>query len=266
MLNLATGEYFGNSTKTLENEYLKLCITNYVPETVIAPHNHENPYLSLLVNGSYLEEGEVITQTIAPGEVLYRPKGYGHRNCFEQNDGTCFNIEFKPDWFNHLTKLPTNGKDKPIKFNAARYPFFYKLFLQLKHNTSHEVIFDEVYDFYAAFAVSAPQKTMQAWMKDVYAIIQDEIDRFHSLNELSNRVYVHPVYLSRAFKMYSGHTLKEFQMKTKIERAIHLLLNTSKNVSSISFELGFYDDSHFIRSFKSIYGIPPAKFKRDINS
>ncbi|PRX55131.1 helix-turn-helix domain-containing protein [Flagellimonas meridianipacifica] len=266
MLNLATGEYFGKSTKTVENEYLKLCITNYGPETIIAAHNHENPYLSLLVNGSYLEEGEVITQTIAPGEVLYRPKGYGHRNCFEQNDGTCFNIEFKPDWFNHLINPPLNRKDKPIKFSAAKYPFFYKLFLQLKKHPSDNIIFNEVYDFYSNLITPLPKRDVLPWVKNVGEIVQEELHKFHSLDELSNKVYVHPVYLSRAFKLYSGYTLKEFQMKVKIERAIHLLLNTPKNVSSISFELGFYDDSHFIRAFKSIYGISPAKFKRNLRT
>ncbi|WP_422859777.1 helix-turn-helix domain-containing protein [Flagellimonas sp. S174] len=266
MLNLATGEYFGNSTKTLENQYLKLCITNYAPESIIAAHNHANPYVSLLVNGRYLEEGEAITQTIAPGEVLYRPKGYGHRNCFEKNNGTCFNIEFKPDWFNHLAKPFALVKDRPVKFSAAKYPFFYKLFLQLKKHPSNDIIFDEVYSFYSQLITPFTTTNVRPWVKSVCEIVQEETHKFHSLNELSDKVYVHPVYLSRAFKLYSGCTLQEFQMKVKLERAIHLLLNTTKNISSISFELGFYDDSHFIRSFKSVYDMSPARFKRDLNS
>lgn len=266
MLNLATGEYFGDSSKKLENAYLKLCITNYAPETTIATHNHENPYLSLLIKGSYLEESQGAVQPIIPGEVLYRPGGYGHKNYFKENDGSCFNIEFKPKWYEFNGKKTSEKQNIPLKFKASEYPFLYKLLLNFKANANGNPIFEEIYDFYSRFIAKKPTTNAQNWVGSVIEIINDEIGKFHSLDELSHRVHVHPVYLSRVFKEQKGLTVSEFQLRSKIERGLHLLLNTSKSIGEISFEMGFYDDAHFIRSFKSIYAIPPARFRRNLNS
>ncbi len=266
MLNLATGEYFGNSSKKLENTYLKLCITNYAPETTIATHNHENPYLSLLIKGSYLEESQGTVEPVLPGEVLYRPGGHGHKNYFEEKSGSCFNIEFKPKWYEFDGNKTAGKQDLPLKFKASKYPFLYKLFINFKTEVHGNPIFEDIYDFYSRFISEKPRRNAQNWVKNVVEIINDEIEKFHSLDELSHRVHVHPVYLSRVFKEQKGLTVSEFQLRSKIERGLHLLLNTSKSIGEISFEMGFYDDAHFIRSFKSIYAVPPARFKRTLNS
>ncbi|MEO7049464.1 MAG: helix-turn-helix transcriptional regulator, partial [Ferruginibacter sp.] len=92
-------------------------------------------------------------------------------------------------------------------------------------------------------------------------ILDDEIDCFHSLNSLSKRIFIHPVYLARAFKLKNGITIGEYQLKQKLSNAIFLLLNSALSISDISFKNGFYDDAHFIRNFKSRYAISPHQFR-----
>lgn len=266
MVNLAPGEYFGNSLNTAENDYLKLCVTRYGKDINVEKHNHENTYLSLLFSGTYLEESNGNKQRVMAGDALLRPNGYEHQNYFDESDGTCFNIEFKKDWF----KSTDQGKgfeNKGLKkFKASNYPSLYKLLLSLRYNNNIESSFEYVYHWYSAFFPEKDEKVNRDWVKQVVAIINDEVGRFHSLDNLANRVYVHPVYLARAFKEQQGFTIGEYQLKVKVEKALDLLLNSSKCISSISFETGFYDDSHFIRSFKSVYGIPPNKFRKSLNS
>ncbi|MEX0312569.1 MAG: helix-turn-helix domain-containing protein [Allomuricauda sp.] len=261
MLNLPSGEYFGNSLKTAENNLLKLCITTHNEQTNIEKHYHENPYLSVLYSGSYIEEGDGKTQHISAGEALFRPKGYEHQNYFHETEGICFNIEFKPDWYEVESGYIENQKLSLQKFKASRYPVIYKSLLNLKRGEKTDLVFEQIYHWYSDFVTSKDVKQNIKWVKDVITILNDEIDQFHSLGDLAGAVNVHPVYLSRAFKKYQGCTLSEFQIRLKIERALGLLLSSSKCISAISFETGFYDDSHFIRSFKSIYGVPPYKFR-----
>lgn len=261
MINLAQGQYFGSSSNAVENDFLKLCITSHGKETSIEQHHHENTYLSVLFSGSYLEEGNGNTQSISAGEALLRPKGYQHKNSFQETNGICFNVEFKPDWF----KLEHHKRTENLglqKFRASRYPSLFKLLLNLKYGKTTDSDFEYVYDWYSDFNALKPLSGNKKWVKDIITILNDEIHQFHSLEDLGYYVSVHPVYLARAFKASQGYTIGEFQLQLKIDKALELLLNSSKCISSISFETGFYDDSHFIRNFKSVYGVPPSKFRK----
>ena len=49
--------------------------------------------------------------------------------------------------------------------------------------------------------------------------------------------------------------------KIKIERAKTLLRNSNKSILEISTTLGFCDQGHFTKTFKSIEGITPTEYK-----
>jgi AraC-like DNA-binding protein len=116
------------------------------------------------------------------------------------------------------------------------------------------------------FQVNPDSKTFkyQKWIKKVVSIVENELDEFHTLDGLSERVFVHPTYLARAFKEKIGLTIGEYQIKSKLSNAINLLLNTSLSISEISYKNGFYDDAHFIRRFKSVYNVSPHQFRLTI--
>ena len=58
-----------------------------------------------------------------------------------------------------------------------------------------------------------------------------------------------------------GYLIDEIFKKIKIDRAKVLLLTTNKSLLDISISLGFYDQSHFSRTFKSFEGITPSQFR-----
>ncbi|MGX1930388.1 helix-turn-helix domain-containing protein [Flagellimonas sp. 2504JD4-2] len=264
MVNLPSGQYFGSSFNMVENDLLKLCITKHGKETTIEKHHHENTYLSILFSGSYIEEGNGITQHITAGEALLRPRGYEHQNYFQETEGSCFNVEFKSGWYELEHAQMQRQNQNLQKFKASNYPSLYQLILGLKNGEETDLVFEQVYDWYLDFIAPKAVKQDKQWIKEVVALLNDELDQFHSLENLASRVKVHPVYLSRAFKKFRGCTLSEFQIRLKIDRALYLLLNSSKCISTISFETGFYDDPHFIRSFKSVYGVSPHRFRNTL--
>ncbi|SHG34100.1 helix-turn-helix domain-containing protein [Flagellimonas flava] len=264
MINLSSGEYFGNSLDVLENDDIKLCITEYSEEDDIGVHDHQNAYLSLLFSGSYLEQSSNTVQRVEAGEALFRPQGYKHKNTFETVHGKCFNIEFKPSWFNlkGSTQIPLTSLKK---FKVVGHPSLYKLLVLLKKGVHDmDLATEYVYDWYGGLAHEYFPKADLRWIKAITIIVNDEKEVFHSLQSLSERVYVHPVYLARAFKKRMGCTIGEYQLQVKMDHAMKQLLKDSKTIGEISFETGFYDDPHFIRSFKSYYGLPPSQFKKTI--
>lgn len=52
--------------------------------------------------------------------------------------------------------------------------------------------------------------------------------------------------------------------KKRMEYARYLLETTDKNINELTFESGFENTSHFIKTFKQTFGKPPLQFKRSV--
>ena len=50
--------------------------------------------------------------------------------------------------------------------------------------------------------------------------------------------------------------------KIRAESAAVMLVNTSMSVSEIAYRTGFYDASHFIKSFENLYNISPIEYRK----
>lgn len=82
-----------------------------------------------------------------------------------------------------------------------------------------------------------------------------------TLEMLSKMFYINPSYLSRSFKKATGFTYIEYLNKIRIKQATYLLLNTTQNVTSIAFSVGFSSANHFCKMFKSVVGISPLNYR-----
>jgi len=56
----------------------------------------------------------------------------------------------------------------------------------------------------------------------------------------------------------------EYLNSYRIEKASRKLLNTDMSVTSVAFSCGFNDLSYFIKTFKAIKGITPAKYRKGL--
>ncbi|MES1249601.1 MAG: helix-turn-helix transcriptional regulator, partial [Chitinophaga rupis] len=83
-----------------------------------------------------------------------------------------------------------------------------------------------------------------------------------TLSGLANSLNVHPVHLSREFSKHFDTTLGEYIRTIKVQRALSLLPNNKLSLTDISFECGFADQSHFIRSFRSYYQVTPLFYRK----
>ena len=54
----------------------------------------------------------------------------------------------------------------------------------------------------------------------------------------------------------------QYILSTRINKACILLENSDRLMSDIAAQVGFCDQSHFIRTFKKIRGTTPSKYRR----
>ena len=72
-------------------------------------------------------------------------------------------------------------------------------------------------------------------------------------------------YLTTFFKKYSGITLKQHILQTKMELAKSALSETTGPISQIAFSLGFSDAHNFSNAFHKVTGLSPSEYRASYN-
>jgi len=67
--------------------------------------------------------------------------------------------------------------------------------------------------------------------------------------------------LERMFNRQLGLSPSEFSKSVRMEHARTYLKQRDTSYSDIVYNLGFYDQAHFVRQFKSVVGITPSKYR-----
>ncbi len=264
-LKLTEGNYFGNLLHTKQDEFVQYSLTSYSPHTCIEKHLHENSYISVLVRGCYAEvnnEGDTFLQS---GNIIYRPAGCCHTNEFDKHGGTCFNIELKKNWqqlFDSDIPLPK----KATLFKPGSMPAFSKLLAHFFNNSPIGLSAELLLHGLLAMGEVKTGNPSLSWINNVKQLLENETSEHQSVQSIARRVFVHPVYLSRAFKQKTGYTIGEYQLKMKLEKAFALLVNTNMPVNEIAFKTGFHDTPHLCRSFKLFYQSTPFHFRKLLKS
>lgn len=83
-----------------------------------------------------------------------------------------------------------------------------------------------------------------------------------SVKELSNEVNLSERQIRRLSSEWLGMNTETFLRYHRYLTSLHLLHNTNLSLSQIGLEAGYYDQSHFIREFKSFTDIAPKKYQK----
>ncbi|NIG53909.1 response regulator transcription factor [Chitinophaga sp. Cy-1792] len=257
---LSAGHYFGKEQQCNDAGLFRLNITDYQPETLIQKHYHENAYLSMLLSGGYREISTKSEDIILPGEVLFRPAGYTHANHFHEQPGRCLNIEFNHEALREI--LPDHQLPASLQhFRAGVLEDLYKLLYHFFHDPNSDLSEEYILHCLADMtAVVIPSRL--PWFGTAQKILENDFDTHHTIKSLAAAVFVHPIYLARAFKERTGLTVGEYQLKMRTRRALQLLITTALPIADIAYAAGFADTAHLIRSFKSKYRTTPLQFRR----
>lgn len=97
-------------------------------------------------------------------------------------------------------------------------------------------------------------------VKEILALIDQEIDQEITLHTVADRMYVNSSYLSRLFKQEMGMAFSAYVLKQKMERAKRVLQESHK-VYDAARLVGYRDVSYFTKVFRKYWGVNPGEFK-----
>ncbi|WP_299249483.1 AraC family transcriptional regulator [uncultured Aquimarina sp.] len=82
-----------------------------------------------------------------------------------------------------------------------------------------------------------------------------------SVKEFANKMAIHPTHLNYVVKNLTGKTALQTIHNRRLLEAKSLLLQTSKTVSEIAYDLHFENPTHFVRFVKKKTGKTPVQFR-----
>jgi AraC-like DNA-binding protein len=104
--------------------------------------------------------------------------------------------------------------------------------------------------------------------KDIPKVVVNTLDYISknfgskiSLYDIAKENYCSVTYLSKIFKKHTGYTVYEQLLNVRLINA-KKMLKEGKNVTEVSFDCGFTDCSHFIKTFKKLTGLTPYQYKK----
>ena len=87
-----------------------------------------------------------------------------------------------------------------------------------------------------------------------------------SVNALAKIAHYSPAQFRRLFHSLTQMPPSDYIVNVRINAAKTLLGTTDRRISDIAADVGFFDHAHFIRTFKRIVGITPARYRKGMSS
>lgn len=217
---------------------------------VIKPHTHDELTLGCIRGGEtcltlnnreyFLKAGDVI---IIPAHTVHLcspmdPKNFSY-----------VILHISPEWIDR----EFNNRDISPGVITPDINLFNRLM--------DEVDKDSVYEFFSQIPNLAIKESIPARnLKEIKGYIDEYYTVELSIDELSQRFSINKYSFIRSFKKEYYLSPHQYIMNLRINRAKELI-KRGDDFTSVTYDCGFYDQSHFIKTFKTYTGLTPEKFK-----
>jgi len=100
--------------------------------------------------------------------------------------------------------------------------------------------------------------------KELVRAVGDYIDAHLdsvTLQAIADHVSLHPVYLSKVYKLETTHSISETIYRKKMESAAYMLRDKRLKIYEIASKLGYSNAQYFIKVFKDHSGFTPQEYR-----
>lgn len=98
-------------------------------------------------------------------------------------------------------------------------------------------------------------------MEEALAYMGENYKKNLNMATVSNHISVSYSFFSQAFKEYTGINFLLYLKTLRIHRAQELLTTTTLPIAAIATQVGFEDEKHFMKVFRTLVGISPTQYR-----
>lgn len=98
-------------------------------------------------------------------------------------------------------------------------------------------------------------------IQGIQTFIEENVTRDISLQTIAEKVFLHPVYVSKVYKLETGENVSDYVQRVKMKKAEYMLKMSNEKIYEIAAQLGYQRPHSFIYAFKKIFGITPQEYR-----
>lgn len=241
--------------------------TAYAARHQLPAHSHERACFVVVLKGTFSEVYERRERACEPLVLIFRPAHETHRDRFHDQGARCLNIEIDERWLRRVgtySRVLTDSADFrgwPFSQLASRLYLEYRRMDAASPLAIEGILLEIVAESMRRHTVSPAGGRLPRWLVRAEEMIRAQFREPLTLMDIAAAVDVHPAHLSAMFHKTYGCTVGEYTRRLRIEFAAGQLSKSDAPIIKIALAAGFYDQSHFSRTFKRHTGITPAAYR-----
>ncbi len=262
-LFLPEGEFIGTPEHCYQQPAASIRIIG--EQAYIEPHEHQSAHFIYLIQGNYATSARGAEGWAECGDVIFNSPGTRHSDCFRGRGKLmtltphhAFLAEAKIPALEPRDALTLPHTDAACILRRIRCESEQADALSDCIIESHTLELLALVGRLAADDSALPPK----WLNDVRERLQDSYTEINSVSQLADDVGVHPVYLARTFRRFTGSSPGEYLRRIRAQRAIVMLINSSMPLVEIALACGFADQPAFTKAFRRVSCLTPSAFRK----
>lgn len=100
-------------------------------------------------------------------------------------------------------------------------------------------------------------------MKEAIAYIEKNYEKDINMAMVSNHISMNYSSFSQIFKEFTGSNFVNYIKQIRVHKAKELLRNTTQKVAKIGYAVGYENEKHFMKVFRSVEGISPTEYRKN---
>lgn len=120
-----------------------------------------------------------------------------------------------------------------------------------------------VLDEQSRISENVSQDQTAAKIKEAINYINENYYKDLNMAVVSNHISMNYSLFSAEFKHYTGTNFVQYVKDLRMKEAKRLLKETEMKVNEISAKVGYDNEKHFMKSFKSFVGVSPSEYRRN---
>lgn len=266
-----SGHFPAKVTRSRDVAGFILTETSYTPNQELSRHYHEHANFIIVLRGTFTERFGRKTRWCAPSSLIFRPPGEMHADYFHSAGGRCLTIEVPAQWWERRREhsvILNDSADFQNEFLSMITARLYGEFRRTDSSSSLalEGLTLEMIAEASRLSCGKPAPTSTGRVERAREIMHAHFSEHLTLGSIALSIGAHPVYLAREFRHRYHCTIGEYIRRLRIQFACREMANSKATIAEIASASGFFDQSHFSRTFKRLIGMSPARYRKNIRT
>ncbi|MGL5435661.1 MAG: GH39 family glycosyl hydrolase [Lachnospiraceae bacterium] len=171
----------------------------------------------------------------------------------------CNSIVDKNEAYDELRKVITRIFNQHIKYDSKRQIYLNSLYYQMLHILTGNFLLTG-----KDLRYEAEQTRTDDRMQEIYQYIRSHYRKSIKLQDLSERLFLSPAYLSKYIKKQCDSSFVELLNSVRLNYAMEELIYTDSSIMKIAMDNGFASVAAYNKAFKEAYKTTPSEFRRQV--